>query len=511
MTNYKEILRLYSQGISQRGIASSISCSRNTVKRILDLATVQDITWPDFGGFSDLELEEYFYPKKSYLLTHKAPDVEWIHAELVKSGVTLSLLWHEYVQNCRIAKETPYKYTQFCKCYRDYVSLNKATMRIKRKPAEKLEVDWAGTTMQINDSITGDELTAYIFVSSMTYSGYSYVEATLDMKSESWINAHVNAFKYFKGITKILVPDNCKTAVIKNKKYEDPILNKSYQELAEYYQTIIIPARVRKPKDKSTVEGVVGIVTTWIIAALRNQQFFSLNELNDAIKEKLELFNNKDFQKKEGSRKSLYLNEEQGLLIPLPTKDFELSNWKIATVQLNYHISIEKMHYSVPYEYLKHKVDVRMTKRLIEVFYKSMRIASHLRLYGRIGQYCTNPDHMPDNHKKYLEWDSERFIGWAAKIGPNTKVAIKALLAAHKIEQQSYKSCLGLLKLADKYSPTRLECACERALYYSPQPSYRSIKTILTTGSDQISIVEEPNKTTSEHGFTRGSDYYRGK
>lgn len=222
--------------------------------------------------------------------------------------------------------------------------------------------------MQINDSITGDELTAYIFVSSMTYSGYSYVKATLDMKSESLINAHVNAFKYFKGITKILVPDNCKTAVIKNKKYEDPILNKSYQELAEYYQTIIIPARVRKPKDKSTVEGVVGIVTTWIIAALRNQQFFSLNELNDAIKEKLELFNNKDFQKKEGSRKILYLNEEQGLLIPLPTKDFELSNWKISTVQLNYHIFIEKMHYSVPYEYLKHKVNVKMTKRLIEVF-----------------------------------------------------------------------------------------------------------------------------------------------
>ncbi len=296
-----------------------------------------------------------------------------------------------------------------------------------------------------------------------------------------------------------------------NKKYEDPILNKSYQELAEYYQTIIIPARVRKLKDKSAVESVVGIVTTWIIDALRNQQFFLLNELNDAIKDKLELFNNKDFQKKEGSRNSLFLNEEQALLIPLPTKDFELSNWRIATIQLNYHISIEKMHFSVPYEYLKHKVDVRITKRLIEVFYKNIRIASHLRLYGRIGQYCTNPDHMPDNHKKYLEWDSDRFIGWAAKIGPNTKIAIRAVLASHKIEHQSYKSCLCLLKLADKYSPTRLESAYERVLYYSPQPSYRSIKTILTTGSDQISILEEPSKTTSEHGFTRGSDYYRGK
>jgi len=384
-------------------------------------------------------------------------------------------------------------------------------MRIKRKPAEKLEVDWAGTLMFIQDPITGEALEAYIFVASMTYSGYSYVEATLDMKSESWINAHVNALKYFGGVAKILVPDNLKAAVIKNKKYGNPVLNKSYQELAEHYHSVVIPARVRKPKDKSTVEGAVGVISTWIIAALRNQQFFSIHELNQAIIEKLSEFNEKPFQKKEGSRKSIFMNEEHDLLIPLPAKDYELSKWKIATVQLNYHISIEKMHYSVPYEYLKHKVDIRMTKRVVEVFYNNLRIASHIRLSGKSGQYSTNPDHMPDNHKKYLEWNSERFINWASKIGPYTGIAIKSILSRHKIEQQGYKSCMGLLKLADKYSALRLENACERALYYSPQPSYRSIKTILTTGSDQLKAEEPAVKTTSTHGFTRGADYYRGK
>lgn len=510
MTNYKEILRLFSLGISGRGIASSLSCGRNTVKRILDIADVNNLSWPDFNDMTDEELNLLFYPKKETKSIQKPPDCDYIHKELTKPSVTLSLLWHEYRDQCRLANEVPYMYTQFCTTYRTYVTANKATMRIHRKPGEKLEVDWAGNTAKIINNITGEIIKAYVFVTTLPYSGYSYVEAFTDMTTESWITAHINAYKYFCGVTKILVPDNLKTGVTKVERYNNPIINRTYQEMAEHYDTVVIPARVRKPKDKGSVEGSVGVISTWILAALRHQQFFSLHDLNLAIKEKLVEYNQKPFQKKEGCRESVFLNEEKITLTPLPSTAYELSSWKIATVQFNYHISVDKMHYSVPYEYIKHKVDVRVTKNIIEVFYKNNRITSHIRLSGQIGQYKTIPEHMPDNHKQYLEWNGDRFISWANSIGPNTKVVIQAILRSHKIEQQGYKACMGLLKAADKYSVIRLESACAKALTYSPQPTYRSVQTILKTGSDKT-IDESHKKSTSHHGFTRGSDYYRGK
>lgn len=510
MTNYKEILRLYSLGISGRGIASSLSCGRNTVKRIVDIANEKNLSWPEFGGLTDEELNSVFYPKRKIQSIQKKPDCEYIHKELAKPSVTLSLLWHEYCNQCRIAGEIPYMYTSFCNAYRSYVVTNKATMRIHRKPSEKLEVDWTGTTAHIINNITGEVIKAYVFVATLPYSGYSYVEAFLNMKSENWITAHVNAYKYFGGVTKILVPDNLRTGVTKIDKYNGPVINKVYQEMAEHYDTVVIPARVRSPRDKGSVEGNVGVISTWILAALRNQQFFSIYELNLAIKEKLEEFNQKPFQKKEGCRESVFLNEEKITLTPLPSKAFELSSWKIATVQFNYHITVDKMHYSVPYEYIKHKVDVRLTNNIVEVFYKGNRIASHPRLTGRIGQYKTLPDHMPDNHKRYLEWNGDRFISWAESIGPNTKIVIQAILASHKIEQQGYKACMGLLKSADKYSVKRLEAACERALMYSPQPTYRSVSTILKTGADKAT-KETTRESSSKHGYKRGSDYYKGK
>ncbi|RQD70832.1 MAG: IS21 family transposase, partial [Tindallia sp. MSAO_Bac2] len=232
-----------------------------------------------------------------------------------------------------------------------------------------------------------------------------------------------------------------------------------------------------------------------------------------AIKEKLQEFNTKPFQKKEGSRHSVFFEEEKPLLLPLPATPFELATWKKATVQFNYHISIEKMHYSIPYEYIKHKVDVRVTRNVIEVFYHNHRICSHPRLYGRPGQYSTNEAHMPEDHQKYLQWNAERFISWAENIGPSAAVTVKAILSSHKVEQQGYKSCMALLKLADKYSIPRLESACKKALSYTPNPSFKSVKTILSTGQDKVTD-EQPEKDTNEsaqHGFTRGADYYGRK
>ncbi len=509
MTKYRDILRLQSQGISGRSIAASLECSRNTVSKTLERAKEHNITWPLPEGITEEDLQKILFPEQALISQRKQPDCEYIHKELAKSGVTLSLLWNEYCERCRQSQEIPYMYTQFCKIYRDFAKLTKATMRIKHKPGEKLEVDWAGSTAAIINNTTGEIINAYVFVASLPYSSYAYVEAFLSMDMESWITAHVNAFKFFGGATRILVPDNLKTGVERTSWYT-PIINKTYHEMAEHYQTAVIPARVRKPKDKPSVEGAVGVISTWIIATLRNRQFFSLLELNKAIQKKLEEFNKKPFQKKEGSRLSVFLEEEKHTLIELPATPYELATWKIATVQFNYHISVAKMHYSVPYEYIKHKVDVRITRNVIEVFFKNQRIASHPRLHGKPGQYSTTQEHMPDNHKKYNEWNSDRFISWAKDIGPNTEVVVRAILSSHRVEQQGYRACMALLKSADRYSITRLEAACTKALTYTPKPSYKSVQTILKTGADKVVSDAETisPKSTSAYGFTRGSNYY---
>ena len=513
MTKYREILRLHSQGISKRSIASSCQCSRNTITAVLERAEKCDVSWSQQKDMSDGDLQNLLFPEKNLASNRKIPDCEYIHKEMAKSGVTLSLLWNEYCEDCRRGNEIPLMYSQFCRYYRKYANTTKATMHIDRKPGELLEVDWAGQTASIIDNTTGEIIDAYIFVAALSCSSYAYVGAFLSMDMENWIAAHVNAYKFFGGVTRILVPDNLKTGVDRVSWYT-PVINKTYHEMAEHYETAVIPARVRRPKDKPNAEGTVGIISTWIIAALRNQEFFSLRELNDAILIKLDEFNRKPFQKKPGSRMSVFLEEEKIALLPLPATPYELATWKIATVQFNYHISVEKMHYSVAYEYIKHKVDVRITRNVVEVFFNNHRIASHVRLRGREGQYSTIVEHMPENHKQYTAWNAERFMSWAESIGPNTTIAVRSILSSHSVEQQGYKSCMALLKLADKYSVTRVEAACEKALSYTPSPSYKSIQTILKTGQDKLPkeapVTTMKNQSVS-FGFTRGTGYYGGK
>ena len=509
MTEYREILRLYSQGISQRAIAESLSCSRNTVAKVLQRAKELSIAWPLTPETTDAVLDKLFYPDSVTPTNRRLPDNEYIHKEMAKKGVSLRLLWNEYCEDCKANRELPLMYSQFCYYYQQYSQKTRATMHIPRKPAEQIEVDWAGKTMVLTDRISGELCRACLFVGVLPYSQYAYVEAFLSQDMESWITAHVNMFGYFGGAARMLVPDNLKTGVEKTSWY-DPVINKTYHEMSEHYQTAVVPARVRKPKDKASVEGTVGIVSTWIIAALRKQKYFTLEELNHDIWERLEELNTTPFQKKEGCRQSVFLAEEKPLLLQLPSTPYELAAWRVATVQLNYHISIDKMHYSVPYEYIKRKVDVRVTRNVIEVFYNNHRIASHRRLHGRTDQYSTVEAHMPEDHQKYIQWNAERFIKWAEDIGPNTTVAVKAILVSRKVEQQSYRSCLGLLKLADKYSVERLEAACKRALSYTPSPSLKSIKAILSSGQDKMT---EAKPSPAEHpsapyGFTRGADYY---
>ena len=513
MTKYREILRLSNLGLSQQSIADSCGVSKKTVNRVLKKAKEINISWPLDANDTDAVLAEKLFPSagKPIASNKRMPDFAYIRKELLRNGVSKKLLWTEYMEDCRANGEEPLMYSQFCYHIQQDEQKHRATMHISRKPGEQVEVDWAGDPAMVIDPDTGEILKAYVFVGVMTYSQYAYVEAFLDMKQKSWISAHVHMYEYFGGVAKILVPDNCKTAVVHNGGWKDQQINETYQEMAEHYGTAIIPARVRTPKDKPNAEGTVGMISTWITAALRDEQFFSLAELNRAIREKLELFNHRLFQKKTGSRISLFLEEEKPFLTPLPATRFELADWKQATVQFNYHISIEKMLYSVPYEYIKKKVDVRVTEHTIEIFYNHSRIASHRRLTGRPGQYSTITEHMPQDHQRYLEWNGDRFRKWAERIGINTYSVVNAILTSKPVEQQTYRSCMGLLKLAEKYSDSRLEAACKKALSFTASPSYKSVSNILATGADKTGSSENESGTTKQKakGITRGAGYYR--
>lgn len=519
MTKYREIIRLAGLNLSQTNIALSCNASKTTVNKVLKAARDKNIAWPLEQKLTDDVLAKMLFPEAEETAAasnKRMPDYDYIRKELLRNGVNKKLLWTEYLEECRLAGDDPLMYSQFCYYIQQDEQKRRATMHINRKPGEQVEVDWAGDPAHITDPDTGEIINAYLFVGVMTYSQYPYVEAFVDEKQPSRIAAHAHMYESFGGVAKLLVPDNCRTAVDHNKGWKDRRINAVYQEMAEYYGTAIIPARVRAPKDKPNAEGCVGNISTWITAALRNEPFFSIGELNRAIRQKLETFSRRPFQKKEGSRYGLFRDEELPLLAPLPTAPYELAEWKQATVQFNYHISCAGMLYSVPHEYIKRKVDIRVTGMTIEIFYKNNRIASHLRLYGRKGQYSTITEHMPVSHQQYLEWNGDRFRKWAKRIGTGTYLVVDSILNSKRVEQQSYRSCMGLLKLAGKYSVERLEAACTKVLSFTASPSYKSIKNILDTGNDRAVASDkgqtsdvQTTSTQNSHALTRGADSYR--
>ena len=507
MIDYREIIRLKNLKFSNVAIANSLCCSRNTVSEVLKLAESHSLEWPIPETLTNKDIEQLFYPGRGTNEGRRLPDYEYIYNELAKPGVTLSLLWAEYCAKCEAEHTIPYQHTQFNEKYHAYAASKKATLRIKRKPGETMEVDWIGDTLKVYDSANCCEIPAYIFVAVLPCSLYGYAEAFPDMKSNHWIEAHVHAYSFFGGVTRILVPDNLKTGVIKNTRTE-LILNRSYHEMAEHYGTAIIPARPVKPKDKPNAEGTVKVLETWILAALRNRKFFTFQELNKAIHKKLEEFNAKPFQKKKGSRLSAFLEEERDFLMPLPASPYETAVWSTATIQPDYLITVGNCKYSVPYEFIGKKVDIRAAENSIEVFYHGDRIASHVRK-----MYAPEPIYLPE-HRKFLEYNTESFLDWGKSMGHSTHLVIKHFLFMHKVEQQGYKSCASLMKLADRYGTDRLENACAKALSYTPNPSLKNISTILKNGQDKVVLTSESarvsNKESLKYGITRGASYYKG-
>lgn len=506
MRKIKEVLRLrLENNCSIRQIAKSCNIGRSTVSDYITRAEKAGLTWPISPDLDDTSIETLLFPKKSLegQSQHKMPSMVYLHKELTKKSVTLQLLWYEYKQR----NPEGYQYSQFCELYRQWVKRLDVSLRQKHYAGEKLFIDYAGQTIPVIDPLTGEVWDTQVFIATLGASNYTFAEASMSQDLPSWIKSHVHAFEFFGGVPEILVPDNLKTGVTKPCRYE-PDINPTYLDLAQHYGATIIPARPAKPKDKAKVESAVLFAERWIMAPLRNHSFFSIGELNKAITERLTALNNRKFQKLDTTRKQLFESVDKPALKPLPAKSYEYAEWKKARVNIDYHIEIHRHYYSVPYQLRKEQVDVRITSTTVEVLFKNRRVASHVRSY-RPGAFTTLTEHMPKFHQKYLEWTPSRIINWAGKNGPETQNLISQILDSRVHPEQAYRSCLGIMRLAKRYSPERLEAACNRAILIKAY-SYKSIESILKKGLDQQTFLFESteNTKTVNHTNIRGEKYY---
>ena len=505
MVDYKRILQLRAQGVSQRGIAEALGCSRNTVATVFAAAYEKGVVFDESVDPDDLRrlLLPEPHPKPSERVQ---PDFPNIHKELARPNVTLLLVWTEYVGNCRTQGLVPYQYSYFCQQYRSWAKVSGAVLRVPREPGRTMEVDWAGDTMVFTDPLSGQPRKAYLFVAVLSYSVYSFVEAFDSMKLDAWIKAHIRAFDFFGGVPRILIPDNLRTGVTRSSRYE-PVLNPAYQQLAEHYGVAIMPARVRHPKDKPSAEAGVRHIANRAAAALRDRRFIGLTELNEALAEQIKCLNAKPFDKKEESREIVFRRDEMALLASLPPTRFELVELRKAKVAPNYHIQVAECFYSVPARLIGQSVDVRLTSSLVEVYAGTERVATHPRIKAGKGLYATIADHMPRGHREYLrDWTPKRFMSWAQSIGPATADVIAAILDSKPIIEQSYRSCLGVLSLAKKPGGvSRLEQTCAQALQLSCPLSYTAIKRMWSTWQPP---QDHGLPGLGGAGFVRGADYY---
>ncbi len=510
MVDYREILRLNAECYTQRQIAPSVGSSRNTVSEVINAAEEKHVAWPLEEDVTNEELQNILFPGKYQSeKAYAEPNYTYIHTELSKPGVTMTLLWSEYCDKCYADGKKSYMSTQFGDKYRRWARITKATMRIQHKPGDTMEVDWAGNTLTIYDPVTGEESKAYLFVAVLPCSCYTYAEICPDMKLETWLLCHVHAYGFFGGSTRLLISDNLKTGVTSNTRYET-VLNKSYHELAEYYGTAIVPARVRCPKDKSHAEGGVNFASTWILAALRNQRFFSLREAEDAVKEKLAELNIRLFKKMTGCRKSAFQSEELEYMRPLPVVPYEPAQWlQNVSVGYDYLVSDGLNKYSVPFDLIGEKVGIRVTKTAVEVFFKGNRVAVHIRESTAKKDPIINPNHMTPEHKKYLSYNAADFQSWGDGAGKHIGLVVKYYLSSVKEPEQGFKPCVSLQKLTERYGKDKIDDVCKRVLEYTKEPSIRIINTLLKSRSAENNVKSESPDYHNQYGITRGESYFR--
>lgn len=506
MRKTRETIRLrWGLGRSLRETAASVGVGASTVHDVLARAKLAGLSWPLPDDLDDAALEARLYPPPRGRDDRPLPDFAAVYRELKRRGVTLELLWQEYRH---AHPDAGYGYSRFCDLYRQWRGRLDVVMRQTHRAGEKLFVDYAGQRMPIVDPTTGEITEAPVFVAALGASSFTYAEVCAGQDVRSWIEAHCHAYEFIAGVPTITVPDNLKAGVITPDFYE-PDLNPAYREMAAHYDTTIIPARVRRPRDKAKAENAVLQVERWVLAPLRKQTFFSVAEANRAVRERLEWLNDRPFSQLDGSRRSLWRELDRPALQPLPARRFELAEWKPNVgVNIDYHVAFDHHYYSVPYPLVHQRVDVRATTTIVEIFHKGRRVASHCRSAAR-GRFTTDPAHRPAAHRRYAEWSPARLIRWAETIGPETAALVGEILARKPHPEQGFRSCLGIIRLGRRYSAERLERACRRARALAA-PSYRSVESILKHGLDQQPLPTAPSPTAPPvaHENVRGADYY---
>ena len=510
-TKIIEMLRLNELGgLSHRQIAAGAGCGKTTISKVLKLCKEKGLSYGSASAMTDEEIQAVLYPPSPVSMAAEyVPDWKAVSEELAKhKNLNLQFMWEEY----RADHPDGLSYSQFCRNFREYRkdSGRQVSLHNERKAGELMEVDWIGDTLPcVVNNDTGELIPAHFFVSILGYSGYPFVEAFPNEQETNWITANVDALHYYGGVPRIIVPDNLKTAV-KTPKYYEPVINSAYWELAQHYGVAIVPARSYKPQDKPFVEETVGWLETWLLGKLRKQTFFSFGELNKTILRLQRELSARPFQKREGSRLSEFNDVDRPALGPLPARRFEIADVVLRRVGDNYHVEYGGFYYSVPYTLHREQVILRATSAMIEVLDKNrVRVASHQRRYSSSeSRYSTDVAHMPQNHQAVYvarQFDSARYRGWAANIGENTYFIIDNLLTGGTVEEQGYRSCMGVLQLSKKYGDARLEAACKRARTLGSY-TYGTVSAILKNGVENAAAGT--SKPTPDHENIRGGEYY---
>jgi len=511
MRQIREILRQkWVLGRPHREVAESLRIGLGTISVVLEKAKQAGLDWPTVQTLTDEALEARLYTRPLVALPASAPrpwpDCAYIHRERRKPGVTLELLHLEYLEK----HPDGYRYTQYCEIYRRWLTDRGLSMRQVHRAGEKLFVDYSGKKPALIDSTTGELIEVEFFVAVLGASNYTYAEATRTQQVHDWIGSHERAFAFFGGVTEVVVCDQLKSGVTRPCRYE-PGLQHTFEEFGQHYNTVILPARPKRPRDKPKAEVAVQVAQRWILARLRHERFFSLAALNARVRELLEPLNAKVMRAYRASRRELFAQLDQPALRPLPTEPFALGEWTIdARVNIDYHIDVHGHYYSVPYQLLHELVDARRTATTVEIFHRGQRVAAHVR-DDRRGRHTTDPAHMPKAHRHHLEWSPSRLIDWARTIGPQTAALVAAILADRPHPEQGYRSCLGILRLAKGYGGERLEAACARAGAAQAR-SYRHVDAILKYGLDRLPLAVEahaPLTLVPAHENLRGPAYYQ--
>jgi transposase len=504
MRKIREVLRLrFAQGLSQRAIGISLRLSTGVVNACLSRARLAGLSWPLPEALDDSRLEALLYPPPPAVAPDKRPVPDWaeVHRELRRPNMTLALLWEEYRGG--MGARDGFGYSWFCDLYRAWVGRLKPTLRQVHPAGERVFVDFAGHTMEVIDGATGEVLRAEVFVAVLGASSYIFAQATWTQSLPDWIGAHVNMLAFIGGVPRQIVSDNLRAGITRACFYE-PLVNRTYADMASHYGTAVIPARPYKPRDKAKVEVAVQVVQRWILARLRNRRFFSLAELNQAIRALVDDLNVRPMRGWGTTRQALYEQLDRPALRELPPTSYEYATWKRCRVNLDYHVEIEKHFYSVPFRLLREEVEARITAKTVEVFHHGKLVATHLRNL-RPHRPTTLTEHMPSSHRRYRDWTHDRILREAASIGDDTAALAEIILRSRPHPEQGFRSCIGILGLAKRYDAERVDAACARALALGTR-SYSSVATILRNAQDKKAA--DPEQPSLFHENIRGSGYY---